>query len=317
VSRSWVSLTAPIALAALALLSLTVASLLRTVRGSVVALAPIRAEQGLTFNTAGDLVLNLEGRTLASNAGSLRFTLTRPTGGPGSVIPLRPVVFRTEVSSSSRTRLELYRFTLPSEGPYVLLISGIDSTRDYSNDAIVFTRPVRAAIVLHVLSLIVFGAVFIGLLVISGLSLAGRPLTPVSTPSPQPLARPTTLEEAIARSIAIVRARTVVRDGTPRYQVLETWAGAVPRQLAGANQPEGLIIDPGIAMSLGYRPVEGQYVILLLAPPAAHNVERPSVVLAEPIEILPIVDGRVVYAPRSLGTRRELTIADLRRLTQH
>jgi hypothetical protein len=316
VSRSWVSLTAPVALAALALLSLTVASLLRTVRGSVVALAPIRAQQGLTFNTAGDLVLNVEGRMLASSARDLRFTLTRPNGGPGSVIPLRPVVFRTEVSSSSRARLELYRFTLPAAGPYALRISGIDPTRDYSSDTIVFTRPVRAAIVVHVLSLIVFGAVFIGLLVVSGLSLARRPVMPAPTPSPQPISRPTTLEDAIARSVAIVRARTVMRGGTPRYQVLETWAGAVPSQLAGAGQSEGLIVDPGIAMARGYRPVEGQYVILLLAQPSAHVAERPSVVLAEPIEILPIVDGRVVYAPRSLGTRRELTIADLRRLTR-
>lgn len=315
-SRSWVSLTAPVALAALALLSLTVASLVRTVRGSVVALAPIRAEQGLTFNAAGDLVLNLEGRTLASSARGLRFTLTRPTGGPGSVIPLRPVAFRTEVSSSSRTRLELYRFTLLSAGSYVLRVSGIDRTRDYGSDAIVFTQPVRAAIVVHVLSLIVLGAVFIGLLVVSGLSLTGRPVTPARTPSPQPIERPTTLEDAIARSVAIVRARTVVRGGIPHYQVMETWAGAVPSHLTGADQPEGLIIDPGIAMALGYRPVEGQYVILLLAPPTARSVERPSVFLAEPIDILPIVDGRVVYAPGSLGTRRELTIAELRRLTR-
>lgn len=316
-NRSWVSLTAPVALVALALLSLTVASLLRTVRGSVVASAPIRAEQGLTFNAAGDFVLNFEGPTLASSARSLRFTLTRAQGGPGSLIPLRPVVFRTEVSSSARTRFELYRFTLPSAGSYVLRISGIDPARDFSGNAIVFTRPVRGAIVLHVLWLIVFGAVFIGLLVVSGLSLAGRSLTPAATPPSQPIARPTSLEDAIARSVAIVRARTVVRDGTLRYQVLETWAGAVPGQLAGANQPEGLIVDPGIAMALGYRAVEGQYVILLLAPPVTHGAERPSVVLAEPIDILPIVDGRVVYAPRSLGTRRELTIADLRRLVQH
>jgi hypothetical protein len=317
VSRSWPSFTAPVALAAIALLSLTVASLLRTVRSSVDVRVPIRSKQRVTFDRAGDVILNLEGRTLTPSAGGLRFALLPADAAGASAIPMRRVRFRTGVSSASRARLDLYAFTLPAAGPYTLRISGIDPARDYSADAIVFTRPFRSAFVFHILSLITLGAVFVACLVISGLALTGRPFAPAVQSEQNATAHPMTLEAAIDRSVAVVRARTVIRAGTARYQVLETWAGAVPSQIAGADQPEGLILDPRAAVASGHRPVEGQYVILLLAAPTVmQGVERSSVVLGNPIAILPIADGHVSYAPYLTATRRELTIAELRRLTQ-
>ena len=58
-SRSWLFLTIPVALAALVLLSRTALSLLRTVRGSVIASVPIRLEQQLTINSSGAFALNV------------------------------------------------------------------------------------------------------------------------------------------------------------------------------------------------------------------------------------------------------------------
>src|SRR5205085_1335099 len=163
---------------------------------------PIRAEQGVTFTAPGDVILNLEGRTLTPSGGGLHFTLFRVDAGPGSAIPLRSVMFRTEVSSASRARLELYAFTLPSPGPYVLRVSGLEPERDYSGDAIVFTRPVGASVTQHVFMLLVLGAVFVGCLVVSGLSLREQTLEPARVASAQATARRATLEDALARSAA-------------------------------------------------------------------------------------------------------------------
>lgn len=304
-SRSWLFLTAPTALVALALLSWTVASLLRTVRGSVVATVPILAEQRVVLDRPGEIVLNVEGPFLGRGAAGLRFGIARADTAGEFPIPIQPVLFRTEVSSASRARLELYRFTVPLAGTYVVRISGVDPRADYSADAVVFTRPFGAAIIFHVLSLIVLGGVLIGSLVISGLALTGRHVVSSS------------LESAIAHSAAVVRARTIVRGGSPRYEVLETVSGSVPGQIAGAGQPDGLIVDTRAAMADGYRPVADAEVVLLLPFPAPlPGAERSSVVLVAPIAILPIVDGRAIYAPREATTRRELTLTELRHLAQ-
>jgi hypothetical protein len=187
VSRSWLLLTIPVALAALALLSLIAFSLLRTVRGSVIASMPIRAEQQVTINSSGAFALNLEGPTLTARPANLRFTLSGAE--PGTHIALRPILFRTDVSSMSRSRLELYSFTIPSPGAYTLRVDGIDPATDYTHKAILITRQYRAALVLHVLALVALGAALIGSLVVSGLVLSGKSLAPESPSSNAPSAQ--------------------------------------------------------------------------------------------------------------------------------
>ena len=173
-SRNWLFLTAPIAIAALALLAWTVASLLRTVRGSVVMSDPIRAEQKLAFDGDGDgdFALNLESPIGVLRPIKLRYALTTADGA--THIPLPPIAFQTNVTSMSRSRIELYRFTLPSRGDYILRIDGIDPAVDYSAHAIVIARQYGFALVLHILVLIALGVALIGLIVVSGLILSGK-----------------------------------------------------------------------------------------------------------------------------------------------
>jgi hypothetical protein len=104
----------------------------------------------------------------------------------GTSIALSPILFRTDVSSMSRSRLELYSFTIPSAGAYTLRIEGIDPATDYSSHAILITRQYRAALVLHVLALVALGAALIGSLVVSGLVLSGKSLAPESPNSSTP-----------------------------------------------------------------------------------------------------------------------------------
>jgi hypothetical protein len=188
VTRSWLLLTIPVALAALALLSLTVSSLLRTVRGSVIASAPIRAEQEITMTSSGNFALNLEGPVFTSRPAGLRFALS--SAQSGTPIALNPIAFRTDVSSMSRSRIELYSFTIPSPGAYTLRVDGIDSSIDYSSHAILITRRYRVALVLHVLALVALGVALIGSMVITGLVLSGRSLTPASRDNTIPFTQP-------------------------------------------------------------------------------------------------------------------------------
>jgi hypothetical protein len=89
-------------------------------------------------------------------------------------VPLRPIVFRTQSSSFSRSRLELYALTIPSAGNYSLHIDGIDPSADYSAIAVVVARRYGASLVLHVLALVLLGATFIGSIVFSALLLTGK-----------------------------------------------------------------------------------------------------------------------------------------------
>ena len=172
VSRSWLFLTVPIAIAALALLSWTIRNLVRTVRASVVTSMPIRAEQPIVFTAPGEFMLNLEtpfGRSLPNNFG---YALSS-ANDPGRDLLTR-MLGHNNVSSMSRTRRGLSVFTIASAGTYTLRINGIESAVDYGDFAVVITRPFGLMLVLHVLALIALGFAVIGSIVLSGLILSGK-----------------------------------------------------------------------------------------------------------------------------------------------
>ncbi|MDQ2767704.1 MAG: hypothetical protein M3Y30_11165 [Gemmatimonadota bacterium] len=183
-SRSWLLLTIPVAIAAIVLLSWTIASLLRTVRGSVIATVPMQAEQRVDINSSGDFAINIESPLLTRRPTNLRFALS---GADSEArIALYPILLQTDVTSMSRSRMELYSFTIFAAGAYKLRIDGLDPAVDYSRDAILITRQFRGALVLHVLALIACGAVLIGSLVVSGLVLSGKSFSPQTPPDGSP-----------------------------------------------------------------------------------------------------------------------------------
>ncbi|MEP6763175.1 MAG: hypothetical protein ABJB66_02635 [Gemmatimonadaceae bacterium] len=177
-SRSWLALTIPVAIVAVGLLVWTALSLLRTVRRSVVATVPISTEQPMSFIETGTFALNIEGSSLNSVSSDMRFELYRKESSVP--IPLRRVLFRTEVSSFRRSRLELYSFSITEAGAYVLRIEGMHRAMSDNELAVVITRPFTGSMIVHILALVVLGICFIGSLVVSGLAIAGTSLTPVS-----------------------------------------------------------------------------------------------------------------------------------------
>ena len=169
-SRSWLILTVPLALTALVLLSLTVSSLMRTVRRSVVASLPVRADQRVQFAEAGAYSLSFESSSPARIIAGLQFVLS--SADNGSEVALLRTVFRTRVSSFSRTKLELFSFTLPAPGTYRLHLAGTRPSMD-SDDTIVFARRVQGLVVAHILALVVVGALVIGAFVATGIAAIG------------------------------------------------------------------------------------------------------------------------------------------------
>ena len=171
-SRLVLVLTVPVAIATLMLLTWTAVSLLRTVRRAVVASLPLRADQDVAINATGDFALSIEGPVGTSLPTMLHFTLSSADGA--TRIPLSSLAFRTEVTSMSRSRIELQGLTIPSSGDYVLRIDGLNPTVDYSACAIIIARQYGVALVLHVLALVALGVALIGSIVVSGLVLSGK-----------------------------------------------------------------------------------------------------------------------------------------------
>jgi len=170
VNAAWLALTVPAFVVAVILLGLTIRSLIHTVRGSVVATVPVRAEQRFALPRAGDYALYVEGKFLSRDFGALEFSLADVAGAP---VTLHPVLFRTTVSSFSRVRLQLRHFHAAAPGTFTLRVTGIRENQDPEN-RIVFTAPVTARMVLHILAIIVLAALTIGSLVGSLLILLNR-----------------------------------------------------------------------------------------------------------------------------------------------
>lgn len=140
-------------LIAAAVLGWTIRSLIRTMRGSVVAAIPLRDVQTFSLPQPGALDLYVEGTRFSRDFGSVEFALSDPAG---AAVNLQSVWFRTTISGASRVRLHLRSFKVVEAGDFTLRITGIKPYQDPAN-RIVFATPVRARMVLHVLALIALG----------------------------------------------------------------------------------------------------------------------------------------------------------------
>jgi hypothetical protein len=138
----------------------------------VVLSVPALPRQVVRFDAPGEYALNIEADSMTAVIAGLQLTLVDTERR--TTIPLEKALVRTRVSSFSRARRELYVFTLAAPGSYVLRVEGAGESLAPSQPAIVFTRRVNGAIVLHVLALIASAAALIGSLVATGLIASGR-----------------------------------------------------------------------------------------------------------------------------------------------
>jgi hypothetical protein len=165
----WLFLTIPGFVLAAVLLALTIRSLLRTLSGAVVAAVPLEEHQSFPLAEPGPYDLYVEGRLGTMDFVGLGFRLT---DAAGRNVPMSGVLFRARVNSLSRARLLLQSFQATAPGVFALEVTGLRSAAS-PDDRIVISRPVRGALVTHILGLVILGGLTIGSMVASGLLLFG------------------------------------------------------------------------------------------------------------------------------------------------
>jgi hypothetical protein len=114
------------------------------------------------------------------------------------------------------------------------------------------------------------------------------------------------LEYQVDAAPIILLARTKLDHDVPFYQAKESWKAAVPWW-----PTEGPVtVAPEIETHrlLGYVPENGQDVVLFF------TVE--GWLATRPLEILPVVEGRLNYAPHDASVRRTLSVAELREMVR-
>jgi len=167
--RSWLFVTVPVFAAAAVALAKVIASLVRAVRAARVATVPLAPEARVRLETTGPLELAMEGRRFSRDFAGITFTLHRVD--VGQEVPLRRLLFRTQVSGIDRVRLSLYALEVPVPGEYFLRVENLGEVA--ADSAVVFVRPLGMTVVAYVLALIALGAALIGSIVVTALTLAG------------------------------------------------------------------------------------------------------------------------------------------------
>ncbi len=165
----WLFLTIPAFAIAAILLGFTVRSLLRTLARSAVVSMPLEPSQTFRLAEGGPYDLFVEGSFASNDFVGLDYALA---DSAGRKVPMGAVVFRAHVRTLSRARLQIRSFDAPGPGDFTLRVTGVHPNSS-PGDRILINRPVRSAMVLHILALLALGVVTIGSLVASGILVFG------------------------------------------------------------------------------------------------------------------------------------------------
>lgn len=165
-SYQWLWLIIPAGLICSAVLSIMIWRLIEIHRTDLLVTVPLVADQELSIEAAGSMLLHGEGPTLTRAFARLDYQLTDLSND--EVLPLASVWFKTSSSSLSRSRLSLRSFDVGRPGRYRLIVLGLEdpSVADQHTIIIHHDRRRRAA---GIIVALVFSA--IGLLACFGLSL--------------------------------------------------------------------------------------------------------------------------------------------------
>ncbi|HEV7735218.1 MAG TPA: hypothetical protein VGR62_23810 [Candidatus Binatia bacterium] len=168
----WLAISAPAAFAGAVLLVVAIRGLVRALRVDALARLPIVPEQRVTL-PGGDVMLSVEGRFGTMKFGGLGWTLHEADGG--RVVPTQTVLLRRNTTSlSGRTQLALRRFTLDRPSDVLLRTTGLDAATDYTDCALLLTRPTGALLPLWIVATVLGALLFLGGLVTSILLFAGE-----------------------------------------------------------------------------------------------------------------------------------------------
>jgi hypothetical protein len=165
----WLLLTVPALVISAVLLALTVRSLLRTLSGAAVAVLPLLPEQTFRLPEPAIYDLYIEGHLGTMDFTGLKYQL-KDSGGRS--VPMSGVLFRATVTTLSRARLLVQTFQVSEAGAFTLQVNGLRPGMA-PDDRVLISRPVRGAMIVHILALVVLGCVTIGSMVASGILIFG------------------------------------------------------------------------------------------------------------------------------------------------
>jgi len=157
-------LFAALLLLSLAALAALIRAVLRTLRGARLCDVALDDRQEVAFDSAGPVILCMEGPRFTPRFRRLVYELRLPGGAP---VAGRPVLFRTVTSGVAKARVTLRRFDLPYAGRYQLDVHGLEPADvGAEGHRIVFMRPHTARSVALVVGITLAAAIAVASLVL-------------------------------------------------------------------------------------------------------------------------------------------------------
>ena len=163
-NSQWLWATIPVAGLCLPAVVLLIWDLVSQHRANHILSLPLLAEQTLSIDAAGTMLLHGEGPRFSTTFAKLEYQLTELAHNAN--VPLAPIWFKFSSSGVSRSRLSLRGFEVEQPGNYRLKISGLENVTLEQHQLIV-TRDHRARTAGMILALVFFGGGLIASLVLS------------------------------------------------------------------------------------------------------------------------------------------------------
>lgn len=136
-----------------------------------IAVLPVLAEQPVFLSAAGDVLVEVRTKLLATRFAGVSFAL-RYAGG---AVEGRPVLMRARRTDlAGRVTLTLHRFKVPQPGEYMLSANGLGPQGDDTQARLVLARPNDGELLLRFLQSVASAGALVASAVVIGLALAGQ-----------------------------------------------------------------------------------------------------------------------------------------------
>jgi hypothetical protein len=169
------------------LLIWVVAQLIRKNREQILATAALVAEQELAIREPGELVLLLETPRVGIDYRNFEFDIIENVTGQRTHMKYEYMRAQGAVYGVTTMRVPLGRMTAQRAGTYLMRVTGLQASKDYSACRILLSRPYLGRMVLQIIGIVICG---IGMLL--SLLLGSWQVLPLQSdvPSPTPAATP-------------------------------------------------------------------------------------------------------------------------------
>ena len=118
------------------------------------------------------------------------------------------------------------------------------------------------------------------------------------------------IEHQIAAASAIARCITEINGKETRYRALEIWKGKIP---GFSPKTPYVSLKTRMRELLGFVPMDHQEVIVFLLPSEIAIAQKQARHSLQPLELLPVKNGKILYAPDDPSVRTEISLESLKK----